>query len=154
MFTTGVFTLFDMEDELWMEWCCVWANGIMKAYRLQEKWVYWCLWLGSYGGVKRVFLIWNVAKTQRCANLVNLKRGENGDKKVSSCLENRFGHHFPYVNFRKIKEHQRKWAGYRPAIYIWIYILYTFFWIFLLCQRHFSCRIWKVSPRAMGSGTI
>ena len=22
------------------------VNGIMKAYRLQEKWVYWCLWLG------------------------------------------------------------------------------------------------------------
>ena len=88
------------------------------------------------------------------ALLKNATFREEGSRKKRS-FRSFEKHHLPQNKlFRKTKEHQRKCAGYRPAIYIWIYILYTFFWIFLLCQRHFSCRIWKVSPRAMGSDTI
>ena len=88
------------------------------------------------------------------ALLKNATFREEGSRKKRS-FRSFEKHHLPQSKlFRKTKEHQRKCAGFRPAIYIWRYILYTFFWIFLLCQRHFSCRIWKVSPRAMGSDTI
>jgi len=82
MFTTGVFTLFDMEDELWMEWCCVWCEWYNEGLSFARKMSVLVFMVGEIGwGEKGVAkLLGNTYKwvhywkTQRFAKKVREKK--------------------------------------------------------------------------------